>query len=240
MTSSVAPRQSTVRVLVVDDHPFFCEGVGAWIARQEGMVFCGQADTPASAMTAMFTHRPDVVLLDLHLKDGDGYDVLRRVMHDGLPTKVIVVSRKDGFDCAERALGAGARGYVLKDEACETLLTAIRTVVGGGVHLSPSLHRARVRRPGSEGESPVERIRSLSQRELQVMRLLGRGRATKQIASDLGISPKTVEFYRESLKGKLRLPDSLMLVRVATIWEYEGRFDPWVAREGGTSMPSVP
>jgi DNA-binding NarL/FixJ family response regulator len=226
MSEAERSNAAATRLLVVDDHPFFREGITAWIQRQPGLHFCGAADSPTTAIEAVIANSPDLVLLDLQLRDGDGFEVLKRLNEAQLAVPVIVVSHKDERIFAERALHAGARGYVLKEEASEVLAEAIRVVLDGGVHLSRVL-----RTPGGAGTpsaasspSVAQRLRPLFPRELEVLKLLGRGRATKEIAAELGISVKTVESYRESLKRKLGLPDGLSLVRLATIWAHEDRF----------------
>lgn len=223
LTAREDPRSAPVRILIVDDHPFFREGLIAWIARQPKFVWCGTADSPATALKAIGELNPDVVLLDLHLRDGDGYGLLR-LLHDRESRPyVIVVSHKDESIFAERSIRAGAQGYVLKDEAVDVMYTAIQEVMDGGIHLSAAMRRQLAQSDSSTLTGPIDRLRTLYNRELQVLEMLGLGRTTKEIAADLGISPKTVEFYRESLKRKLGIPDSLTLVRLATIWEHDER-----------------
>jgi DNA-binding NarL/FixJ family response regulator len=218
-----APGVSEVRILVVDDHPFFRDGIMTWISRQPGFASCGFAESPGGALAAIETEKPDLVLLDLQLRNGDGFDVLRGLADCMHQPRVIVVSHKGEMHFAERALRAGARGYVLKDEASDTLLTAIQVVLSGGIHVNPSLQHRLFQNDPCGAETPVARLSRLYNRERQVLQMLGRGRTTKEIAHELQISPKTVESYRESLKKKLGLPDSLILVRMATLWESEGR-----------------
>jgi DNA-binding NarL/FixJ family response regulator len=212
-----------LRILVVDDHPFFREGITIWLGRQAGLSFCGYAESPGTALAAIETQQPHLVLLDLQLRNGDGFDVLRGLKECMHQPRVIVVSQKDETVFAERALRAGARGYVLKEEASDIMLTAIQIVMNGGIHVSPTMRRQLFEGDPSPTATPVDKLRELYNRELQVLQLLGRGRTTKEIAQELGISPKTVESYRESLKKKLGMPDSLSLIRLATIWENEGR-----------------
>jgi DNA-binding NarL/FixJ family response regulator len=212
-----------VRFLVVDDHPFFREGLITWIARQRNFISCGHADSPVTALQAIARHHPNIVLLDLQLRDGDGFDLLRLLKESEHQPRVIVVSHKDETVFAERAIRAGARGYVLKDEAIDVMLVAIQDVLDGGIHLSDAMRRHLAQSDSTALTGPIGRLRSLYNRELQVLQLLGRGRTTKEIAQELCISPKTVEFYRENLKRKLGVSDSLSLVRLATIWEHDQR-----------------
>ena len=213
----------TARVLIVDDHPFFREGLIGWITRQSHLTWCGVADSPGAALQAIAEHDPDIVLLDLHLREGDGFGLLRALKDCARQPRVIVLSHKDESIFAERAIRAGAQGYVLKDEAVDVLLTAIQEVLEGGTHLSLAMRRQLAQSNSSTPTGPIARLRTLYNRELQVLEMLGGGSTTKEIASDLGISPKTVECYRESLKRKLGIPDSHTLVRLATIWEHDER-----------------
>jgi DNA-binding NarL/FixJ family response regulator len=220
-----APRcePAVVRIYVVDDHPFFREGLLTWIARQPGFVSCGYADSPATALAEIERQAPDLVLLDLKLHGGDGFDVLRGLRGFTRPPRVIVLTHKDEAVFAERSIRAGARGYVLKDEAIDLMLLAIQEVIDGGIHLSEAMRRQLAQSEPAALVGPLTRMGSLYPRELQVLQLLGHGQTTKEIAQELGISSKTVEFYRENLKRKLEIPDSLSLVRLATILNQNDR-----------------
>ena len=217
------PAAKRARVLVVDDHPFFRSGVISWLERQPGLAPCGEAGTVFEARHAVETLRPDVVLMDLRLTEGDGLDLLRELMERHPGVRIIVLSQSDEDAFAHRALRAGARGYVMKSEATEVLLAAIQTVLRGGVHLS---RRAAARltqnlfpdRAGSDSD-----LARLSDRELQVFQMLGAGSGVNEIAAALKISPKTVETHRERLKAKLGVLDAAALLRLATIWVEHGR-----------------
>ena len=211
-----------VRILVVDDHPFFRDGLLAWIARQKNFESCGQADAPLAALRAIRECQPDIVLLDLLLRGGDGLEVLRELGTWETAPRVIVITNSADTVAAQRALRAGARGYILKEEVSDVLLTAISVVLEGGVHVSGAIRFSQNHSLSVPAPSPAL-LRNLCHREHQVLQLLGQGHTTKEIADELVLSPKTVEFYREALKRKLEVTDSLALVRFATIWEYEGR-----------------
>lgn len=210
------------RVLVVDDHPFFRAGALAWLRRQRGLVPCGQAGSAPDARRAVVTLDPDVVLLDLRLAAVDGLDLLRELLELRPRLRIVVLSRLDEDAYAHRALRAGARGYVMKSEATEVLLAAIRTVLRGGIHLS---RRAAARLTQNLFPDPAESntdLARLSDRELQVFRLLGTGSGVAEIAATLKISPRTVETHRERLKAKLGAPNASALLRLATGWVQQG------------------
>jgi len=217
------PAVKPARVLIVDDHPFFRSGVVAWLERQPGLVPCGEAGTVNEARHAVETLRPDLVLLDLRLPEGDGLDLLRELIerHPGL--QIIVLSQSDEDAFAHRALRAGARGYVMKSEATEVLLAAIQTVLRGGVHLSRRATARLTQNLFPDPSTSGSDLARLSDRELQVFQMLGAGSGVNDIAATLKISPRTVETHRERLKAKLGVPDATALMRVATIWVEQGR-----------------
>ena len=220
MTAPVTP-SGCVRILVVDDHPFFREGIGTWIARQPQLEYCGYADTVGGAVRAIEQLSPDIVLLDLELRDGSGLDVLTACVKGGAKSRVIVVSQKEEALFGERALRAGACGYVMKAEASEVMLEAIGTVTAAGLYFNPATRRQLPANPSAAPTEAADKTRTLYNRERQVLSALGRGLSTKEIAAELNISPKTVESYRESLKKKLGFSNSLQLVRFATVWQHE-------------------
>jgi DNA-binding NarL/FixJ family response regulator len=214
-------KTTPLRVLIIDDHPFFREGLVAWIDRQPGLKCCGEAETLAAAKTVLAELKPDLILLDLQFREGDGLDLLRHPPPGVTMPPTIVLSQRDESLYAERALRAGARGYVMKDEAITTVLRAIDAVMAGGVYVSPVVNRQLLGRFAASPAGSKATLPQLTNRELQVYRLLGEGRSSKAIAVDLGISIKTVDSYRESLKQKLGLPDSVALLQHATLWVQE-------------------
>jgi DNA-binding NarL/FixJ family response regulator len=209
---------SSARVLIIDDHPFFRSGLADWLNAQAGFVCCGEAGSYREARQALSEHGPDIVLIDLQLGDGDGLDLISELSDACPQTRFIALSQRDELVYAHRVLKAGARGYIMKSEATDTVLTALQTVLKGEIFVSRSvsarlLHNLFPDPLASKGE-----LSFLSDRELQVFQLLGSGCKNREIASTLKISVKTVETYREKLKEKLTAADSEALRKMAERW----------------------
>jgi DNA-binding NarL/FixJ family response regulator len=216
MSASVLAR---ARVLVVDDHPLFREGLAQFIRRQCDLVCCGEADSAATTLQAVQEHQPDLVLLDLRLGHEGGLGLIKILRLKFPNVRILIISQQDEALHAERCLRAGAHGYVMKEEATDQILTAIRMVLTGELYVSRRislvvLQRFLQRKP--ETDDPG--VGQLSNRELQIFQMLGAGLSTPQISTHLGLSPKTVESHRENIKQKLRLPGSPELVGYATQW----------------------
>jgi DNA-binding NarL/FixJ family response regulator len=211
-----AARKATV--LLVDDHPIVRQGLTQLINQEPDLAVCAQAEDSSGAIHAIEVHRPDVVVLDISLNGPDGLAVLKdiRMSHGTLP--VLVLSMHDESLYAERVLRAGANGYIMKQEATERVLEAIRRIRNGEVYVSDRiakrLLRQMVNSPDS-GKSPME---ALTDRELAVFRLIGQGRGTREIADDLRVSIKTVESYQAHIKEKLALKNARELVQHAFQW----------------------
>ena len=212
-----------IRVLVVDDHPFFRSGIVEWINRHPTLTCCGEADTVAAARSAAARLRPDIVLLDLRLPDGDGLELIRDLLEDCPDVRVIALSQYDEITYAHRALQAGARGYIMKSAATDAVLAAIEAVFHGEVYLSRAVAARLTHNLFPDPASIVSDLTRLSDRELEVFQMLGAGCRRREIARQLKISPKTVETYREHLKEKLHVSDASALRRVATLWVERGR-----------------
>jgi DNA-binding NarL/FixJ family response regulator len=210
------------RVLIVDDHPAVREALAVRIAEVSDLEVCGEAANLADALDLIETKSPDLAVIDISLKGGDGLDLIKRIKARGLEVQMLVWSMHSEALYAERVLRAGARGYISKDQATSQIVEAMRDVLAGKVHLSPTmtqklLGRASGRRPGLDG-SPVD---SLSDRELAVLRLIGQGNKTTAIAHQLSLSVKTVETYRDRIRQKLGIADGHELLRFATQWSTE-------------------
>jgi DNA-binding NarL/FixJ family response regulator len=208
------------RVLIVDDHPVVREALALRISSRPGLVVCGEAaDTPQALQVAAAT-QPDVAIIDIALKTGSGIDLIKRLKaHDG-HIRMIVWSMYGEDLYAERALRAGALGYITKEEATSKIIEAIAQVLEGRIYLSPAMTQKLMRRvvgpaAHASGRSPVE---LLSDRELEVFRLIGQGKKTQEIAAQLHLSVKTVETYRNRIRQKLDLSDGAALARCALQW----------------------
>jgi len=219
MTTKRATQPRKARILIVDDHPIVRQGLVQMLGHEADMEACGEAESAAEALKAIAAAAPDAAVVDLSLKDSSGLELLKdiRVRYPRLP--VLVLSVYDESMYAERALRAGARGYMMKEEAAEKVVTAIRRILAGQIYLSEAmasrlLHLLVDGRPAA-GLSPAER---LSDRELEVFQLIGQGFGNTEIARRLHLSPKTVETYRGHIKEKLNLSGATELLQHAIQW----------------------
>jgi DNA-binding NarL/FixJ family response regulator len=203
-------------VLLVDDHPIVRYGFSQLLGNEPDIIVCGEAVDARAALEALAT-RPDVIILDLSLGGTDGIDLIRGLKETAPRVAVLVVSMHDEMLYAERALRAGAAGYVTKHQATDAIIRAIRIVGSGGMFVSEAVSTRILQRlvGAPPGASPLE---ALSDRELHVLQLLGRGFGTRAIAEQLHISIKTVETYRARLKDKMNLRSGTELLRFAVRW----------------------
>ncbi len=207
------------RILVVEDHPLMRAGLAQLINRQPDLVVCGEAGNPHAAIQELARNTPDLILTDITMPGRSGFEFIKDLVAESPGRLILVVSMHDEVIYAERALRAGARGYAMKDAGGENLLAAIRQVLAGQVYLSPQMS-ARIledlsgQRPRGS-DSPIER---LSDREFEILQLVGQGKSTRDIAAQLHLSPKTVDVHRGHIKEKLQLKDSTALVRYAVRW----------------------
>jgi len=215
-------RARKVRILIVDDHPLVREGLIGLIGSQSDFEVCGEAAGMDDARRLVESARPDVAIIDLTLSDGSGIELIKELKERRADLKLLVLSMHEESLFAERALRAGAVGYVHKHEASRTIVQAVRTVLEGRLYLSQRLTQRmleRAVRPGGDtGASPIER---LTDREMEVFELLGEGLTSRQIATRLQLSPKTVETHREHIKDKLDLKNGTELTKHALQWVLE-------------------
>ena len=216
-------RSSVVRhrILIVDDHPIVRRGLKELVADQPDLEVCGEAADEPEAIQQLEETHPDVVVVDLSLPSGHGLDLIGKIRLFDERIKILVSTMHDESLFAERTLRAGAAGFINKQEAPEKIIDALRQVIKGEVYLSaPMASRLLFRLRGgqsTEGE-PVER---LTDRELEVFEMIGKGLPTKKIAKNLGLSHKTIEAHREKIKVKLNLHNSSEMTRYATQWVLE-------------------
>jgi DNA-binding NarL/FixJ family response regulator len=211
-----------VRVLIVDDHPFMRRGLAQTINDMDEMTVCGEASDKAEGLQKVEELTPDLVVVDISLGDGSGIELIKEIKSRWPNTKMLVSSMHDESLFAERAIRAGALGFVNKGESSETFVEALRKVKDGNIFLSSRMTDYVLNQFVNSPEEPRKsRIDSLSDREIEVFELIGRGMITKQIAAKLELSPKTVETYREHIKMKLNLANGTELTRHAVQWVLE-------------------
>ncbi|MDO9437211.1 response regulator transcription factor [Hydrogenophaga sp.] len=197
----------TIRILLVDDHPMVREGLRARLSSVAHLQVVGEAGDAAEAMRLIEADVPDLVLQDVGLKEGNGIDLVQAMLARWPALCVLMFSMYDNPEYVQRALQAGARGYVLKDAPASEIVAAIEAVVAGGAFLSPGVSRKLFRQPS---QRPL-----LSPRESQILSALGRGESSKQIAKALDLSVRTVETHRQSIKRKLGLEGQAELIKYA-------------------------
>ena len=212
MTSDTDRRR---RVLVVDDHEIVRLGIRQLISTEADLIVCGEAATAEEALTLSRAALPDLAIVDLCLDTTPGLELVRQ-LHEASPElPVLVLSMHDEALFAERAIRAGARGYIMKKGAIVGLVHAIREVLSGRVYASERVSQALLRGLGDTGASQRDPLGGLTDRELEVFEMIGRGISTATIAGNLGLSIKTIETYRSNIKQKLNLRDATELIRVA-------------------------
>jgi DNA-binding NarL/FixJ family response regulator len=207
------------RILVVDDHPIIRQGLALMLNREADLVVCGEAEDATGAMLVMASARPDVLIVDISLNGPDGLDLLKniRTTHSALP--VLILSMHDESIYAERALRAGANGYIMKQEATEKVLVAIRRILNGEIYVSERIaNKMLIHYITGASSLKNSSIADLSDRELEVFRLIGEGHGTRQIAEELHLSIKTVESYQAHIKDKLSLRSARELMQHAIQW----------------------
>jgi DNA-binding NarL/FixJ family response regulator len=217
--AQMAPAAKKFTVLLIDDHPIVRQGLALLISREPDLTVCGEAEGARSGLQAVANLHPDIVVLDLSLSGPDGLDVLKEIRMKSGDLPVLILSMHDENIYAERALRAGANGYIMKQEATEKVLVAIRRIVHGDVYLSERLTSAMLNQfvhgTASAMRSPIV---NLTDRELEVFRLIGEGHSTRRIAEELHLSVKTIESHQAHIKEKLALRNARELVQHAIEW----------------------
>ncbi len=206
-------------VFVVDDHPIVRQGLALLINQEADLAVCGEAQEMHSALSAIHAIKPDILIVDISLNGPDGLELLKNIRLTSPRLPVLILSMHDESIYAERALRAGANGYIMKQEATEKVLIALRRILSGEIYVSDRIANSMLRHY-VRGANPSEHssISDLTDRELEVFRLIGEGHGTRQIAEALHLSVKTVESYQAHIKEKLSLRSARELVQHAVRW----------------------
>jgi DNA-binding NarL/FixJ family response regulator len=230
MASHENPKKKA-RILVVDDHPMIRESLARLIDKQKDLVCCGEAGTVSETQTIAMKQKPDLAILDLRLKNADGLELIKSLKAQLPNLKILILSQCEGALYAERALRAGALGYLDKEQAADEVLNAIHTVLKGEIYLTRGLAAVLLHKlVGPKAKLARGDASPLTDRELHVLDLLGTGMSTREIASALSLSFKTVESHRENIKHKLGLDGAAALTRYALEW----------SRRHASTPPDVP
>ena len=209
----------TYQVMIVDDHPIVRQGLRCLVDQEEDLHVCGEAGDAGEAMDMLPELKPDLVLVDISLRGPDGLELTKliRSLREDLP--ILIVSMHDESLYAERVLRAGANGYIMKEEVAQNIAEAIRKVLVGEIYISDQMRQKILRGvAGQRSNASTYSVERLSDRELEVFRLIGQGLGTRQIAHDLHLSVKTIETYRAHIKEKMSLKSATELVRQAVQW----------------------
>ena len=213
------PRTAKIKVIIVEDHPMFCERLAHLIDHEPDMEVCGQAASIGPALDLIITLKPDVAVVDISLKGSSGLELIKNLKAQSVDVPVLVLSMHDESLYAERVLRAGGRGYITKDEASEKVMAAIRRVLAGEVYLSNEMTSKFLKSlSGARDPAGFQPVQKLSDRELEVLRMIGGGKSTRDIASTLSLGLATVDTYRTRIKEKLNLKNATELQHFANEW----------------------
>jgi len=207
------------KIYLVDDHPVVTKGIALVLNEEPDLVVCGSSDDIDHVLRDINNMKPDLVVVDISLKEANGLDLVKALKTRYPNLKTMILSMHDESLYAERALKSGARGYLMKNEVSETIVDAVREVLGGGIYLSKKMSiRLLQRYVVSDKEDSRDPMDLLTNRELEVFRYIGQGYAPREIASNLGLKVKTIETYRERIKQKLDVSSSSEMNRYAISW----------------------
>jgi DNA-binding NarL/FixJ family response regulator len=217
-----SPTLKTTRILLVDDHPAVREGLAESINRESDLKVCAQAEDRLGAARAIESEKPDLVVIDLSLKDSSGLELIKDIHTRWPELLILVVSMHDETLYAERVLRAGAQGYITKQEATRNVLLAIRRVLSGGIYLNERISSTILARLAGTPKLLSDSISDLlADREMEVFELTGQGLSTREIAEQLAIGMKTVDTYRTRIKEKLNLESTSELLKLAIRWNQD-------------------
>jgi len=205
--------------MIVDDHPIFRKGLAQLINEEDDMAVCAEAETVFDAQKMIAKTRPDMLIVDISLKDASGLELVKYMRERNVKIPVLVLSMHEESEYAERAMKAGAQGFIMKQEMTNNVISAIRRVLSGKNYLSENMLDSILERIGDmDRNAPEDPVRRLSNRELEVFGMIGRGIKNGEIASRLNVSVKTVGTYRENIKKKLNARNSGQLMKMAIEW----------------------
>ncbi|PYL64809.1 MAG: DNA-binding response regulator [Verrucomicrobia bacterium] len=206
------------RIVIVDDHPLFRKGLEQLIHSNDGLAVCGEAGSAAEAMDVIRRIAPDLVIVDISLPGANGIELIKNIRAEFSKLPILVLSMHDESLYALRSLRAGAQGYVMKQEALANVLTAIQQVFDGRPYLSPAMSAKLIVSYAEASDGKAAATDNLSDRELEILELIGKGREVREIAKELHLSPKTVETHRAHIKEKLNLANARQVTRFAVQW----------------------
>ena len=218
MQRSRTSEKSVKRLVLIDDHPIMRHGLAQLVRAEDGLDVVGEAGSAREGLEVVGRLKPDLAVIDLTLPDKNGLELVKDIRALHPTTQCLVLSMHDETLYGERALRAGARGYVMKEEAADNLVTAIHKVISGGLYISESLNARMLEQVTGSSRSKATGMDALTDRELEILALIGKGVATKVIAAQLSISARTVEAHRAHIKEKLSMTDGSALVRYAVQW----------------------
>ena len=206
------------QILIVDDHPLFRHGLAQLLNAQEDLAACGEAEDAPAALEAVRESKPDLVIVDISLKGTNGVELMKSIKAESPKLPVLIVSMHDESLYALRALRAGAKGYVMKKQPLDDVMAAVRKVLDGQIYVSPSLADQLIYKVvrGNDGDKGA--MENLTDREIEVLQLVGQGKGTRQIAEELRLSVKTIESHRLHIKEKLHLKTASEMIRFAVDW----------------------
>jgi len=234
------PAISQIRVFVVDDHPVVRRGLQSLLSLEPNLTVCGEADSANLALEKILSLRPDVVIIDLALKGGSGLELIKQLRAQCLKSKLLVFSIRADAIHAERALRAGADGYITKEEGTDAMVPAIRLLIQGKRYVSDQLARKLMDSLVGNTSETETAIDTLTDRELEILELIGTGLGSRAIAQKLHLSVTTIASHREHLKAKLGLPGAAALVSYAFNWVQGERSDLKPERLRSPDIPPSP
>ena len=213
----MAPKASCKKIILVDDHPVLRKGLVRLIDAKDGFEVCGEASTATEALPMIRQLAPDLVIVDIGLPGTSGIDLTKTIRAEFPKLPVLILSMHEEVLYATRALRAGANGYIVKQDAIDNIVAALREACSGGRYLSPVI--AEQMQPNGDTSNPSnDPISLLTEREFEIFEMIGKGHEVREISEALGVSPKTVETHRTNIKEKLKLKNSRQVARLAVQW----------------------